>query len=203
MVKWLGWVIVAVVVFVAVLFGIKVSLGPDSLKNCSNNPSDVAPCEKADAIVAVSGGNTNQRTEHAINLYKKGWADKLIFSGADSDPSRPSNAANMRDQAIRSGVPEEAILLDETSQNTHENAVNVVSILEEIGAKNVILVSSSYHMRRVEIEFRDSSDNISFRTSPAQSESIWENWWISPRGWWLAFYEIGGIVLHYVGGALQ
>lgn len=198
--KIIGWIVVTVIVFVSVLVGISIFLAPDSLKDCFDGPSDKVGCEEADAIVAVSGGNTNQRTEHAINLYKNGWADKVIFSGADSDPSRPSNAANMREQALKAGVPKSAILLDETSQNTHENAVNVVKILKDINAKNVILVSSSYHMRRVKIEFSDEATDVSFRTSPVRSESVWENWWVSPRGWWLAFTELGGILLHCICG---
>ena len=36
------------------------------------------PLVKADAIVAVSGGDTLGRTKHAIALYQEGYAPKLI-----------------------------------------------------------------------------------------------------------------------------
>ena len=39
-------------------------------------------CRKADAIVVVSGGDTNARTDEAIKLYKEGWAPLIVVSGA-------------------------------------------------------------------------------------------------------------------------
>ena len=33
--------------------------------------------QKADAIIAVSGGDTSGRAMHAISLYQEGWAPKL------------------------------------------------------------------------------------------------------------------------------
>lgn len=200
--KIFGWAIGVVIIFVAVLIGLNIFLSPNSLMDCQSRPSNENGCKKADVIVAVSGGNTNQRTQHAIDLYKNGWASKLMFSGADSDPSRPSNAENMRDQAIEAGVPKSAILTEETSKNTHENAINVAEILREIDARDVILVSSPYHMRRVELEFSAADSGAEFRTSPVESKTIYNNWWISPRGWLLAFYELGGIVAFYIRGVL-
>ena len=50
---------------------------------------------KADVIVAVSGGDTQARTEEAVKLYKDGWSHNLIFSGAALDANGPSNARAM------------------------------------------------------------------------------------------------------------
>ena len=44
---------------------------------------------KVDAIVAISGGETDARTAEAIKLYKDGWATHIIFSGAALDPNSP------------------------------------------------------------------------------------------------------------------
>jgi uncharacterized SAM-binding protein YcdF (DUF218 family) len=110
--------------------------------------------EKSDAIVAVSGGDTTARALEAVKLYQQGWAPKLIFSGAALDPSGPSNAAAMRRIATEHGVPAGAVLLDEISTNTFENADSVRGILELSGWRKIILVTSPYHQRRAYITFR-------------------------------------------------
>lgn len=109
--------------------------------------------ERADAIVAISGGRTTVRADKAIDLYMQSYAPLLIFSGAALDDG-PSNAYAMRDQALGDGVPPKNILIDEDSQNTYQNAVNVKKTLDEIGVKSIILVTSPYHQRRANITFR-------------------------------------------------
>src|SRR4051812_8187748 len=80
------------------------------------SPQD--PLAKADAIVAISGGETEARTAEAVKLYEDGWAGGIIFSGAAADPNGPSNAKAMATSAIKSGVPAKAIQLDEAASNT-------------------------------------------------------------------------------------
>src|SRR5690606_2946839 len=80
------------------------------------------PLKKSDAIIVVSGGDTKGRTLHGVDLFKKGWAPKLIFSGAARDPASASNAKAMRAIAAATGVPASAISLDEYSKDTKENA---------------------------------------------------------------------------------
>src|SRR5687768_17407890 len=79
--------------------------------------SPQSPLAKADAIVAISGGETDARTAEAVRLYNQGLAPNLIFSGAAADPNGPSNAKAMAASAHEAGVPTSAIHLDETSVN--------------------------------------------------------------------------------------
>jgi len=142
--KFFGWLfgilIVLAVLGLAVFWGIGFYLSPqDSL-------------QKADAIVVVSGGQTQSRAAKGIDLYKEGYAPKIIFSGAALDDG-PSNAFAMRDLALSEGVPAKSILIDEKSQNTYENAVNSKTILDELQAKKIILVTSPYHQRRANQTF--------------------------------------------------
>lgn len=109
--------------------------------------------EHADAIVAISGGRTTVRADKAIELYKKGYAPLLIFSGAALDDG-PSNAFAMRDQALAQGVPAKDILIDQDAQNTYQNATNTKKILDETGGHSLILVTSPYHQRRADMTFR-------------------------------------------------
>lgn len=197
MVKWLALV---GTIFVLAIIGISVFLAPNDLAKCDLEPSVAEGCAAVDAIVAVSGGDTAARAKSAIELYKNGWAEILIFSGAAADPNSPSNAASMRKLAIENGVPAGAILLDEVSNTTKQNAENSAKILASRNLKKVILTTSPYHQRRVILEFQAVAPNVEFRSSPA-ADSSWNWWWISPVGWWRAFSELGGIGALVMRGA--
>ncbi len=147
------------------------------------------PLEKADAIIAVSGGDTRGRTKHAIDLYQAGWAPKLIFSGAAADPNSASNAKVMKAMAAAEGVPVSDVLLDENSRDTKENALKTKEIIGD--AKTIILVTSDYHQRRVHKEFvKAFGDDIEFINSPAKDKN-WgrKTWFLSPYGWWISLTE--------------
>lgn len=182
---------------------ISVYLTPDDLRGCSTVSSG-NNCQKADAIVAVSGGNTSLRAAEAIKLYKEGWADTLIFSGAAADTSGPSNAEVMRRQALSEGVPDEDIEVEVLAQTTRQNAERVKQLLVKAGgggAKRIILVTSPYHQRRASLEFRTlAGDGITIMNRPIKSDPDWSTvWWLTPRGWWLAGGELIKIVAFYAG----
>lgn len=175
-------------------------LGPDNLSKCSVGPSTEKGCGAADVIVAVSGGDTTARTVEAIKLYQAGWAPKLVFSGAAYDKNSPSNAAVMRGIALASGVPDEAISIDEYGRTTKQNAEETANLLESEGISSMILVTSSYHQRRTSLEFQKRFGTVDIRNHPVSQDSQWSIWWwMTPLGWYLALGEIARIILFYVG----
>jgi len=189
-----------VIVFITVL---SVYLTPDDLRGC-NGVSRVNDCQPADAIVAISGGNTSARAAEAIRLYKEGWSDTLIFSGAAADTSGPSNAEVMRRQAIEAGVPDTDIEVEALSQTTKQNAERVKELLVQAGgggAKGVILVTSPYHQRRASLEFRVLAGNgITIVNRPIPKDPDWSVvWWATPRGWGVAIGELVKIIAFYAG----
>ncbi|HSE61867.1 MAG TPA: YdcF family protein [Candidatus Saccharimonadales bacterium] len=165
-------------------------LSIDDLKECMGPEVGSANCAPADVIVAISGGDTQARTNEAIKLYKAGWAPKLIFSGAALDTSGPSNAEAMRNQALESGVPDGDIILDKFAVDTSENATGTASLLSNRD-RRVILVTSPYHQRRASIEFqRVFGDAITVVNHPTSTDRNWgANWWLTSTGWLLAFSE--------------
>lgn len=195
--------IVSVLIGLALLIiSISLFLAPDSLMKCSDVPSELDGCEPADAIIAVSGGDTSARTQEAIDLYKNGWAKRLIFSGAALDKSGPSNAAVMKQQALEQDVPAGVITIEENSETTKENAEKTKDILLDKSIKSAIVVTSSYHMKRTLLEFRDRAPSVDFRAHPTISDSQWSVWWwTTPYGWYLALSEIAKIIMFYIGGS--
>ena len=195
-------VIGSIITAVVVIVGISLFLTPDSLMKCDEYPSAEAGCQKVDAIIAISGGDTTARTQKAIDLYKNGWADTLIFSGAASDKSGPSNAEVMRTQALSQDVPESAVQIEETSETTRENAENTEDILHDSQITSAILVTSRYHMKRALLEFRHRAPDITFLASPVNADNQWSAfWWATPYGWHLAVSELVKIIIFYLGGS--
>ena len=157
------------------------------------------PLKKADAIIVVSGGDTKGRTMHGIDLYEKGYAPKLIFSGAALDPKSVSNAKAMMVIAAARGVPQSAILLDESSRDTKENAQSTKSIAGSY--KTIILVTSDYHQRRVNIEFKKQyGAQTEFINSPAKDKH-WgrKTWFLTPYGWWISLTEPAKLLFASIG----
>lgn len=195
------WLVLLLIVSIGAVATISMYLGPDDLSHCEATPS--SDCLPADAIVAVSGGDTPARTAEAIRLYKQGWADKLVFSGAALDKSGPSNAAAMKQQALAAGVGEAAIIIEEQSETTKQNAQETRALLEANGVKSIVLVTSAYHQRRASLEFEQRlGADYSIRNHPVSQDGQWSSvWWATPSGWYLAVSELGKIVAFYLGGS--
>lgn len=194
------WLISTLIVAAAFITLISFYLQPNSFIGCDVAPNESSDCAKSDAIVVVSGGDTQARTEAGINLFKNGWADTLIFSGAAQDKTGPSNAVAMQRQAIQAGIPISATTIEGASESTQQNAKNTKTIFAERGYNDIILVTSGYHQRRASLEFNKLADTVSIRNYPVVQDGDWGwFWWLTPRGWWLSGGELVKIVAFYLG----
>ncbi len=195
--KWLVFAGTLVLIFIVIL---TVYLQPNNFLRCSVTPNQTGECAESDAIVVVSGGDTRARTEAGIALYKNGWADTIIFSGAAQDKTGPSNAQAMQSQAEQAGVPEAAIIIDENAESTQQNAQNTRTIFGDRGFDDIILVTSGYHQRRASLEFNKLAEDVAIRNHPVTQDSDWGwFWWLTPRGWWLSGGELVKIIAFYLG----
>jgi uncharacterized SAM-binding protein YcdF (DUF218 family) len=195
------WLILIVILIIAIIVGISLYLQPNDLSKCGKTPGTTENCQPVDAIVAISGGDTSARANWAIGLYKSGWSDTLIFSGAAQDKSGPSNAEVMKELAIAAGVPSENIYIDENAATTGQNAKDAQTIFTQHDIKKIILVTSGYHQRRASLEFNKRAKGVTILNSPAQNDKDWSFWWWTTfRGWWLVGGESVKIVIFYVAG---
>lgn len=160
---------------------------------------------KTDAIVAISGGETDARTAEAVKLYKEGWAPHIIFSGAALDPNSPSNAKAMSLAAIRAGVPERAIFLDELAQDTRGNATGVSEIVRAQRFSSIILVTSPYHQRRADIAFRHALGKEFTIINQSSFDANWRrsHWWATPQSRSLTFAELQKVAFELASGQPQ
>jgi uncharacterized SAM-binding protein YcdF (DUF218 family) len=129
------------------------------------------PLPQAAAIVVLGGGTVSanpprpwvevsdagDRVLYGAKLYREGHAPLVILSGGRVDwyGAGAPEAADMAEQLQAMGVPRSAILQDQTSHNTYENAVNVQKILNEQQITGpILLVTSAMHMPRALAIFR-------------------------------------------------
>lgn len=160
--------------------------------------------EKAEAVIVVSGGETAARTKEGINIYKNGYADYLIFSGA-AEAGDVSNALAMKRIALKSGVSESKIIIEEDSKNTFENALKVKIILEEKGFKKIILVTSPYHQKRAYITFDFVLGPDYQIINRSAIDSMWRKskWWQRVDSFELTLQELYKIVYIKVAGKYE
>ena len=95
---------------------------------------------------------SGDRILYAARLYKEGYAPKLILTGGRINwkkEAAPSEAQDIETLLEFMGIPKSAMLLERTSLNTHENAVNVKAILTQEKLEGpILLVTSALHMPR-------------------------------------------------------
>lgn len=189
----------ALVLVLVIAVGLPRYLGPDDLSKCEEGPA-LGTCATADAIVVVSGGDTNARVQEGVTLFKQGWSEQLIFSGAAADETGLSNALAMKRYAMKLGVDESFISIEEFSRNTAENAANTALYIQQNNLSRIILVTSAYHQRRASLEFsRRVGEGVQVINHPVPTDRQWSSyWWLTPVGWWLAGGELVKILLFYV-----
>jgi len=204
MMKLLLFLGLPILLIAGLIVFISVTLNVDDLRGCPTSPQPGDQrCAPADAIVAISGGDTDARTLEAIKLYKAGWSNRLILSGAAEDKTSISNAAAMRVQAVQAGVPESVITLDEFASDTAGNAADLKSIATQGSFTRIILVTSPYHQRRASIEFkRTLGPSVEIVSHSTTDDKYWSPafWWLNPYSWYLSISELSKIIYLQVTG---
>jgi uncharacterized SAM-binding protein YcdF (DUF218 family) len=132
--------------------------------------------QESDVIVVLGAGlqpNNRpgpaliRRTDQAAKLWEQGIADRIICSGGFGLNRERSEADGCAELLRGHGIPAEAILLEEQSRSTEENAIYTGEVMTENGWQTAVLVSDGYHLLRATWIF--SRQGISHSTSPAEA----------------------------------
>ena len=89
-----------------------------------------------------------ERIDHAVDLYKQGYVDKIVFTGGQGDRDEPAESVVARQYAAGLGVPQEDILVEMQSRTTGENLYYAYQLASKEGLTTFLIVSDPLHMRR-------------------------------------------------------
>jgi len=137
----------------------------------------------ADAIVVLGAAQyagrpspvLKARLDHAISLWKRGLAPRLVLTGGKGVGDTISEAAVGRRYVIRAGVADSAVLLENEGRTTSASIEAVADIMQEERLKKAILVSDPFHMLRLQIlaqRFGVKSVTSPTRTSPISANRL-------------------------------
>jgi uncharacterized SAM-binding protein YcdF (DUF218 family) len=119
--------------------------------------------------------NSSDRIDEGLRLYRAGKAPLIVVSGGDSPLNtriRPLHEADyMRSLLEEWGAPDSAILVEDASINTRENALFTHKLLAAHGINRVLLVTSAIHMPRAVAAFRKVGFDVV--AAPADFQSGW------------------------------
>ena len=163
----------------------------------------------ADAIVVLGcrlpadgrpGGAMQRRVAAGVALLAAGAAPRLLLSGGGSGPL--SEAEVMRALALALGAPASALLLEDRSRNTIENALCSAALLRQSGLARVIVVTDRYHALRARLLFRGAGlEVVRVASPPPRLRRDWPMWLREalalPRS--LALLALG----RYAGGPIR
>ena len=112
--------------------------------------------ENVDCVIVLGSIKAAKyRVPVAVDAYKAGRTGKIMLCGGklrDFPDGCYSEAEHMKTAALAAGIPEESLILENSSQNTVENILCALVELQRVfwlsNVRRVLLVTTAYHMRR-------------------------------------------------------
>lgn len=147
---------------------------------------EISSLRPASAIVCLGGGVSPKGELHAGSanrartcaaLYNAGLAPLVAFTGGNS-AGGPSAAKGMADLAMSLGVPKSAVLQEDDSQSTLQNALYTLPMLQQ--TEDLILVTDAFHLPRSWVSFRWAGATDLSLFASKQGETSVENADIAP-----------------------
>lgn len=156
--------------------------------------------EEVDAIF-LPGGSHPEQPEYAAELYHKGYAKWLIPSGGLSvkrdkwpgvrskadiyDGDYQSDCEFFTDVLLKNGVPAPAIIVEDKSGHTRDNAFLSRKAVDEKGVdiKTALIVCKAFHARRCLMLYQMAFPDVNIKVCPVHCYNITkDNWYKSETG---------------------
>ena len=124
-----------------------------------------------DAIIVL--GAAQHRLDHAIGLYREGYAPLIVVTGGVGRGDTLSEAVVGRRYLVAREVPDESVIAEPVGRDTRASMTAVGQWLHGRGLRRVLLVSDPFHMFRLRLEARRIA--LEAYTSPTESSPISDN----------------------------
>lgn len=143
------------------------------------------PMLRADAVAIFCGEDGRARARMTLELFRQQAAPVVLLLGGRHEPPAIEGAAAMANYLIgEGGVAPERIMTETGSQNTHEQAEQLVAAATLGNWHRILLVASAYHLPRAWLSVLASLQRagraedihvLGMPTAPC-------NWWEAPPG---------------------
>lgn len=136
----------------------------------------------SDAIILLEGDGLN-RCSKAAELFNLGYAKTIVFSGGITNLAYGSIPfSEAKPILIKSGIPNHSIIHENKSQNTREQAIEVIKLAKANKWKSLILIASHYHQYRAYLTFLrevlNSNNMLLLYNAPEKKLD-----WFTQTGW--------------------
>ena len=134
-----------------------------------------------DAIVVLGAAQYNgrpspvlrARLDHALGLYREGFAPLIVVTGGVGRGDTTSEAIVARRYLVGHAVPADHVVARPVGRSTMASMTAVGEWLREGRRSRVLLVSDPFHMFRLRLEARRTA--LEAYTSPTESSPISDN----------------------------
>jgi uncharacterized SAM-binding protein YcdF (DUF218 family) len=159
---------------------------------------------KAGAIVVLGGGvspegipvrPSAERAQRAAELWKAGYAPLVLISGGYTVIGPRTEAQSMAIVLQGLGVPSKALILENNSLNTFDNAVESQKLLMKRNVQKVLLVTSRIHLLRSTLTFRKQGMKVI--PISAEQQPFQLDWNLAPA--WERAQLLQGTLNEYFG----
>tara|TARA_B100001564_G_C20617703_1_gene660756 strand:- start:236 stop:838 length:603 start_codon:yes stop_codon:yes gene_type:complete len=138
--------------------------------------------DESDVIVLLEGDGYN-RYSKAAKLYNEGHSKRIVFSGGITDYDYGSFPfEDIYPRLLLEGVPEKAIIHEDKSKNTLEQAIEVIKMARLKNWEKIILVATHDHQYRAYLTFLKqvliNNPEIQLFNSPVRNLK-----WFSKNSW--------------------
>ena len=134
-----------------------------------------------DAIIVLGAAQYNgrpspvlrARLDHAIGLYREGYAPLIVVTGGVGRGDTISEAIVGRRYLVAREVPGESVIAQPVGRSTRTSMTAVAQWLHGRSLRRVLLVSDPFHMCRLRLEAQRTA--LEAYTSPTESSPISDN----------------------------
>ena len=155
-------------------------------------------------------GEAGDRFTEAMVLYKQGFIRKILITGGSGSilDQEFKESEVLKSFLITNGFPEEDIIIEYNSRNTHENAANTAAVLKQYSLEDRkhLLITSAFHMRRSLACFaKEKIHVVPYPVDFRSSYVAWDIAWILPSphalaNWSMLIKEWIGMVAYKIAG---
>ncbi len=146
---------------------------------------------KADVIIVLSGDASGGRVVKGVELFKKGYAKKIIMSGGKLQWNTYEPEI-MKNHAIHLGMAEGNIVIITQGGSTNNQATKLTLFMQEHGLRSALLVTSDFHSRRARYIFKKKflKEGLDLQICTSHSKEFNPSeWWTNTNSAETVFYE--------------